>query len=91
MQKSRLRIVGSGAACAEDTKTHAINAVAKHRGEPSLSDLERRVAELRDYKREEHEESFIWEPRVFNICGFKFTCGSRRVPMLGTVARRLFK
>jgi hypothetical protein len=86
--KRNLHIVKSRT---EETKAHARRAVARHQGDNSLVELEQRVDELRSYKREEHEESFIWEPREFKIFGLRFTLGSRRVPSIGTVARRLLR
>jgi hypothetical protein len=87
--KNNLHIVNSRA---EEAKEHARRAVARHRGDKHpLFELEQRVADLRDYKREEHEESFIWQPREFKIFGWRFTLGSRRVPSIGTVARRLLR
>jgi len=80
----------NGAARASETRAHARRAVAKHRGETVLSDLEQRVVELRGYERKTHEESFIWEPREVKFLWFTITLGYRRVPSIGTVASRLF-
>jgi hypothetical protein len=85
--KANLQLVSR----ADETKEVARRAVAKHRGNGGLADLEERVAKLRGYKRQEHEESFIWEPREFKILGLTFTFGTRRVPGIGTVAQRLFR
>lgn len=86
MKQTKLHIVNTRA---EESKAHARRAVAKYRG--SLADLEERVVELRSYKRKEHDEAFVWQPRVFKLFGLKFTFGSRRVPSIGTVARMLLR
>ncbi len=75
MQKPNLRVV---AATVDESPSR-------------LEVLERRVLELKGYERPAHEESFLWEPRKLKLLGFTITLGSRRVPQIGTVARRLLR